>query len=178
MTGVSGEAADKRYWRPVPAVKPNERRVEETMLGKTALITGASSGIGAELARLHSARRGDLVLVARRTEALDALKVELERAHGINATVITADLAQPDAAEKVFKTTEAAGLQIDILINNAGFGGHGKFHERDLAKDQAMLQGVLVKINEPKLNVALNWVIPLLPRKPVLKMSRKTMEKT
>ncbi|NEO56965.1 MAG: SDR family oxidoreductase [Okeania sp. SIO3B5] len=258
-------------------------------MGNTALVTGASSGIGSELAKLHAAQGGDLVLVARREEALNKLKSELENAHNIKATVITADLAQPDSAEKIFAATEAASIQIDILINNAGFGGHGKFHEQDLAKYQAMMQvnivslvnlthlylqgmvsrnsgkilhvastagflpgplqavyfatkafvvsfsqaiaqeladtnvtstalcpgavatgfvqagnlegnsmwdnaaspesvakcgyeammkGELVKINEPSLSFMLNWVIPFLPRKTVLKMSQKTMEKS
>jgi short-subunit dehydrogenase len=259
------------------------------MMGNTALITGASSGIGAELARLHAANGGDLVLVARRKEALEALKTELEKANGITATVVAADLAETGAAERVFAATEEAGLQIDVLINNAGFGGHGKFHERNLARDRAMMQvnmvalvdlthlhlrgmlsrnsgkilhvastagfmpgplqavyyaskaivisfsqaiseelsgtgvtstalcpgavetgvvaagdlegtalfqkpgaspksvaacgyeamlkGDLVKINEPSLNFALGWVIPFLPRKVVLKLSRKGMEK-
>ena len=258
-------------------------------MGNTALITGASSGIGAEFARLHAAKGGDLVLVARREEALNQLKSELENTHNIMATVIVADLAQPDSAEKIFTATEEAGIQIDILINNAGFGGHGKFYERDLTQDQAMMQvnmvslvnlthmylqgmirrnsgkilhvastagfipgplqavyyatkafvvsfsqaiaqeladtnvtstvlcpgtvatgfisagdldGIgawdnaatpesvakcgyeamlkeeLVKINEPSLNFMFNWVIPFLPRKTVLKMSQKTMEKS
>jgi hypothetical protein len=115
-------------------------------MANTALVTGASSGIGAELARLHGAKGGDLVLVARGEEALNALKAELEAAHGINATVITADLAQPDAATNIFAATEAAGIQVDVLINNAGFGGHGKFYERDLAKDQAMMQVNMVSL--------------------------------
>jgi short-subunit dehydrogenase len=110
-------------------------------MGNTALVTGASSGIGTELAKYHASKGGDVVLVARSEDKLNALKTELESVHGITATVIAEDLAQPDAAEKVFAATEAAmGLQIDVLINNAGFGGHGKFHERDLAKDQAMMQ--------------------------------------
>ena len=258
-------------------------------MGNTALITGASGGIGAELARLHAARGGDLVLVARREEALNTLKQELVAEYGISVSVIVADLSEADAAEKVFAATEEAGVQVDILINNAGIGGHGKFHERDLAKEQAMmqlnmislvnlthlymrpmvsrnsgrilqvastagmmpgplqaiyyatkafvisfsqsiaeelsgtqvtstalcpgpvdtgfvaagelegaalfqkpgasaasvadcgykamLQGDLVKINEPSLSFMLNWVVPLLPRKAVLKLSRKTMEK-
>jgi short-subunit dehydrogenase len=260
------------------------------MMDNTALITGASSGIGAELARLHAARGGDLVLVARREEALNALKQELETGHGISVSVVVADLSEANAAEKLFAATEAAGAQIDVLINNAGVGGHGKFHERDLVKEQAMMQinmislvnlthlylpgmvsrnygsilhvastaglmpgplqaiyyaskafvisfsqaiaeelsdtGVtstalcpgpvdtgfvaaselegaalfekpgasaasvaacgynamlradLVKINEPSLNFMLNWVVPLLPRKVALKISRKTMEKS
>jgi len=115
-------------------------------MGNTALVTGASSGIGAELARYHASKGGDVVLVARSEDRLNELKSELERAHGINATVLAADLAQPDSAEKIFAATEAAGLQIDILINNAGFGGHGKFHERDLTKDQAMMQVNMVSL--------------------------------
>lgn len=115
-------------------------------MANTALVTGASSGIGAELARLHASKGGDLVLVARREAALNELKVELEQAHGIEAMVIVADLAQPESAQKIFAATEAAGIQVDILINNAGFGGHGKFHERDLAKDQAMMQVNMVSL--------------------------------
>jgi len=106
----------------------------------TALITGASSGIGAEFARYHALKGGNLVLVARREDALKKLKSELESTHNIKVTVIVADLAQPDSALSIYKTTQERGIQVDILINNAGVGGHGKFHERDLAKDQAMLQ--------------------------------------
>jgi short-subunit dehydrogenase/glutathione S-transferase len=287
MTGVDADDAGKQHWLPAAAVKRSKPK--EMMMGNTALITGASSGIGAEFARLHAARGGDLVLVARREEALNALKAELEEKYGITATVIAADLSEPKSAESVFAATEDAGLQIDVLINNAGFGGHGKFHERDLARDQAMMQvnmgalvdlthlylagmvrrgsgrilqvastagmmpgplqavyyatkafvvsfsqavaeeladtgvtstalcpgavdtgfveagelegaalfqkpgaspesvaacgyeamlrGDLVKINEPSLNFALGWVIPFLPRKAVLKLSRKSMEK-
>ena len=106
----------------------------------TALITGASSGIGMELAKYHASKGGDVVLVARSEEKLNALKSELEDRYNISAMVITADLAQSDSADKIFAATEEVGIKIDILINNAGFGGHGKFHERDLAKDQAMMQ--------------------------------------
>lgn len=115
-------------------------------MGNTALVTGASSGIGAELARLHASKGGDLVLVARRESALNELKSELEKAHSITATVIVADLAQPDSAAQIFAATESAGIQVDILMNNAGFGGHGKFHERDLAKEQAMMQVNMVSL--------------------------------
>ena len=115
-------------------------------MGSTALITGASGGIGAELARYHAARGGDLVLVARSEDKLKALQLELENAHKIKVMVVVADLAQPESADHIFSATEQAGLNIDILINNAGFGGHGKFHERQLRKDQAMMQVNMVSL--------------------------------
>lgn len=109
-------------------------------MSNTALITGASSGIGTEFARIHAAKGGDMVLVARNQQKLESLKAELETAHGVQVMVIAEDLSQAGSAERVFAATEAAGIQIDVLINNAGFGGHGKFHERDLARDEAMMQ--------------------------------------
>lgn len=109
-------------------------------MGNTALITGASGGIGAEFARYHASKGGDLVLVARGKDALDKLKSELESKYNIKIVVVVADLSKTDSCENIFKATEAAGIQVDILINNAGFGGHGKFHERDIAKDLAMMQ--------------------------------------
>lgn len=115
-------------------------------MGITALITGASGGIGAELARYHAARGGDLVLVARSEDKLKALQLELENAHKIKVMVVVADLAQPESADQIFSATEQAGLNIDILINNAGFGGHGKFHERQLRKDQAMMQVNMISL--------------------------------
>ena len=115
-------------------------------MGSTALITGASGGIGAELARYHAARGGDLVLVARSGDKLKALQLELENAHKIKVMVVVADLAQSESADQIFSATEQAGLNIDILINNAGFGGHGKFHERQLRKDQAMMQVNMVSL--------------------------------
>ena len=259
------------------------------MISNTALITGASSGIGLELARIHAARHGDVVLVARSLDKLDSLKQELQTRFGVKAYVILEDLADPASADRIFSATEALGLSIDVLINNAGFGGHGKFVERDLAADQAMMQvnmttltalthhylkamvsrrhgrilnvsstasfmpgplqavyyatkayvtsftqaiaeevreygvtatalcpgavatgfvaagdlqgvdvwknartaesvaqrgytamerGELVAFNEGKLRVMLDWIVPLLPRKMVLKMSRQAMEKS
>lgn len=106
----------------------------------TALITGASSGIGKELAKLHASKGGDLVLVARNTEALNKLQAVLEAQYKVEVYVITADLSDPESAHQIFAETEAKSIQIDILINNAGFGGHGKFYERSLADDQAMMQ--------------------------------------
>ena len=105
----------------------------------TALITGASAGIGLELARYHAKRGGDVILTARRESALDELKSELEAAHGITAHVIAMDLGAPGAAEALYQQITEAGLQVDILINNAGFGGHGIHTERDLSAEQAMI---------------------------------------
>ncbi|MEL7397742.1 MAG: SDR family oxidoreductase [Pseudomonadota bacterium] len=116
----------------------------------TALITGASAGIGAEFARYHARKGGDLVIVARRQEPLDALKAELEAIHDITVTVIAMDAGTPEQATALFEEVKAKGIEIDVLINNAGFGGHGAFLDRDLAKDQAMIDlnvGALVTLS-------------------------------
>jgi short-subunit dehydrogenase len=106
-------------------------------MSNTALITGASAGIGSEFARYHAEKGGDMIITARRADALDALKAELEAAHGVSVTTIALDLGAADGADKLYEALN--GQRIDILINNAGFGGHGKFVERDLAADQAMI---------------------------------------
>ncbi|MEM1265374.1 MAG: SDR family oxidoreductase [Pseudomonadota bacterium] len=108
-------------------------------MANTALITGASSGIGAEFARYHARKGGDLVVVARRKDPLDALKAELERAHSVSVTVIAMDVGTPEQARDLHKTVTSQGIEVDILINNAGFGGHGAFLDRDLAQDTAMI---------------------------------------
>lgn len=115
-------------------------------MSNTALITGASSGIGLELAKIHARKNGDLVLVARSEAKLIALKSELEEEYGVKVDVITLDLSQSDAAQSLFEQTEALALQIDMLINNAGFGGHGKFHERSLVDEQSMMQVNMVAL--------------------------------
>ena len=115
-------------------------------MSNTALVTGASSGIGTELARYHASKGGDLVLVARRESILENLKSELESSHNIKVTVIPADLAKSDSANTIYKATKETGIEIDILINNAGFGGHGKFYQRNLTKDQEMMQVNMVSL--------------------------------
>ena len=107
--------------------------------GSTALVTGASSGIGKSYAR-YLARDGlDLVLVARRKQLLDELAEELGQAHGIKVHTIAQDLSDADAAERVYDEVQQAGLEIDILINNAGYGSHGVFDKLDLANELAMV---------------------------------------
>jgi hypothetical protein len=97
----------------------------------TVLITGASSGLGAEFARQLAARRANLVLVARRKGRMDALKTELEAAHPIAVTVIEADLTVPDAASALAARLDELGLPIHSLINNAGFGTRNDFSDED-----------------------------------------------
>ncbi|MDP5054016.1 MAG: SDR family oxidoreductase [Congregibacter sp.] len=114
----------------------------------TALITGASAGIGEELARLHAEKGGDLVLVARRKDRLEVLAQSLRSKHGVRVHVIAADLAKPAAAKKLLAQVAALGVTIDVLINNAGFGGHGKFHENGLEREQRMMQLNMVALTE------------------------------
>jgi hypothetical protein len=102
----------------------------------TALITGASSGIGAELARLCAAGGYDVVLVARQQAALDKLASALSREHGVSARALVADLAEPAAARAVFASAGA----VDILINNAGFGLRGAYSETDWEAEARMIR--------------------------------------
>lgn len=102
-----------------------------------ALITGASSGIGRELARIHAQRAGDMIIVARRKDELDALKAELETAHGVSVQVIAADLTDAAAVQNLCDSLR--GQPIEVLINNAGFGGQGSHVDRDLGKELSMI---------------------------------------
>ena len=107
---------------------------------KTALITGASGGIGKEFAILHAENGGNLILVARSENKLNELKQDLEQKHGIKAEVIVKDLDLPNAAKELYETVKSSGIEVDYLINNAGFGGIGNFHERDIKEDLAMIR--------------------------------------
>ncbi|MEV8632009.1 SDR family oxidoreductase [Streptosporangium sp. NPDC051023] len=98
-------------------------------MNTTALVTGASSGIGVEFARQLAARGHDLVLVARSVGRLESLAEELRKAHGVRAEVVGQDLAAPDAASRVAAEVAARGLTVDLLVNNAGFGTGGRFEE-------------------------------------------------
>lgn len=106
---------------------------------KTILITGASSGIGKEIANIHAEKGGDLVIVARSKDKLEKLKTELESKHSVKVMVIVKDLGLPEAPKEIYDEVKKAGIQIDYLVNNAGFGGLGKFHERDWTQDLAMI---------------------------------------
>ncbi len=107
---------------------------------KTALISGASSGIGAELARIHAEHGGDLIVVARRRDRLEALKTELEAAHGVTVYVLPKDLAQAEAPQQICDEVQSLGVAVDYLVNNAGFGLRGFFHQQDWAINEAMIK--------------------------------------
>ena len=108
-------------------------------MNNTALITGASSGLGKEFALIHASKGGDVVIVARRAQKLNNLKKEIENRYGTQVKVIAKDLTQPEAPKEIYDEITQAGIQIDVLINNAGFGGHGKFHERAWEQDLSMI---------------------------------------
>src|ERR1700678_1623361 len=97
--------------------------------GKWALVTGASAGIGVEIAKQLAADGANLVLTARRVERLAQLAEELAERHEIKVEVFPADLTQPQAPEEIFRFTQEQRLPIEVLINNAGFGASGEFRK-------------------------------------------------
>lgn len=104
-----------------------------------ALVTGASSGFGVEIARVLAERGIDLVITARRTERLETLAGELRCAHGVDVKVLSKDLAQAGAPHRLFDEVQSLGRRIDILVNNAGFGLFGPFLEQTLAQIEQMI---------------------------------------
>jgi short-subunit dehydrogenase len=116
--------------------------------GKTALITGASSGIGETMARQLAALSCPLVLVARRTDRLESLKHELEQKHNINVTTISIDLSIAGSAQSLYDQCQAIGIQVDILINNAGFAKHGYMLDIPLPVHQEMIQLMVTTLTE------------------------------
>lgn len=110
------------------------------IMKKVALITGSSSGIGAELAKEFAAHGFDLVLVARNTERLKALSSELQSQHNIYAKLITKDLSEPQSAEQIFRKLEYEEVNVDILVNNAGFNVYGEFIHTDLEEEIKMIE--------------------------------------
>jgi short-subunit dehydrogenase len=107
---------------------------------KATLITGASGGIGCEMAKVFARNKHNLVLVARSKDKLQQLAEELSKEHSIKVYVIDKDLSENGAATKIYDRVKGLNLDIDILVNNAGFGYVGLFHEADLQKDIDMIQ--------------------------------------
>lgn len=95
--------------------------------GKTALVTGASSGIGKAFAELLAQKGYALVLTARRADRLDALAADLARKHGVATQTLVADLADPSASEQIVRELTSRGVSIDVLVNNAGYGVAGSY---------------------------------------------------
>lgn len=106
---------------------------------KTALITGASNGIGLELAKVHASKGDNLILVARSIQKLKELKDEIEKQYGVSVYNIEKDLSMVNAASEVYSEVKQKGLEVDYLINNAGFGDFGLFHLTDWNKTEQMI---------------------------------------
>lgn len=109
-------------------------------MANTALITGASTGIGYALSRCFAADRHNLVLVARQEQRLKQVADELQRGFGITAKVIVADLSRPEAPQMILDTVQKESLHVEYLVNNAGIGLGGRFAETDLTVELNMMQ--------------------------------------
>ena len=107
---------------------------------KTALVTGASAGIGYELARLFALGGYDLVLVSRDKAKLEEVAAELEATYDITGVALSKDLTVPVAPEEILQELQRHSIDIDVLVNNAGFGTHGPFHESDMEKELSMIR--------------------------------------
>src|SRR5258705_11837326 len=108
--------------------------------GSTALITGASKGLGVTFAEELARRRADLVLVARSKDALQTLAARLTAQYGVKCCVIAADLANPRTIDDIYAELAETGVPVDLLINNAGLGLSGRFLDHDHSKEQASIQ--------------------------------------
>jgi short-subunit dehydrogenase len=105
----------------------------------TALITGASNGIGLELAKIHASKGDNLVLVARNITKLNQIKTELESQYKISVHIIGKDLSLPNAPQEVYDDLKHKNIVVDYLINNAGFGDYGFFYETNWEKELQMI---------------------------------------
>jgi short-subunit dehydrogenase len=119
-----------------------------SLTGRTALITGASAGIGEAFARLLAAEGAQLLLVARREDRLRKLADELEHAHGIRAEVFVADLSLPEAPAQIVAAAARMHLDIDILVNNAGFAASAGFLNSDWPALGAEIQVMVTAVTE------------------------------
>jgi len=120
-------------------MKGKEKKRMFNYTGKTALITGASSGIGEAFAHILAARGMHLVLVARSIDKLNVLGHALSEQHGIRADVVPADLCREGAGQEVYRQTQALGVSVELLVNNAGFGTYGRFETLTPQRDHQEL---------------------------------------
>jgi hypothetical protein len=114
--------------------------MEVTVSAEIILITGASSGIGLELARLFAADKSSLILVARSQDKLETLAEELRKNYGIEVVVLPQDLAAPAAPQAIFDELTGKGTTVDVVVNNAGFGSVGAVADLPLQRQLAMIQ--------------------------------------
>jgi uncharacterized protein len=114
--------------------------VRKAWQGKWALVTGASAGIGQAIAVELAEAGANLILTARRRERLDALAQNLHSMHSVQTQVIVADLTRPQVPRQIYDATEAAGITVDLLVNNAGFGEYGEFIHSRLENQLDMVQ--------------------------------------
>ena len=119
-----------------------------SIAGKWALITGASSGLGLEFADLLAAQKVNLVLAARRQEPMEKLASNLRRNYGVDVLVEAIDLASPGAASRLKSSLDARLVEIDILLNNAGYGLHGDFLETPIERTVDMIQLDITALTE------------------------------
>ena len=124
-------------------------------MAEVALITGASGGIGEDLARLIAAGGCDVVLLARSAPKLQTLADELSRAHTISATVLAIDLSAPGAADEIARMLAERHIAIDVLVNNAGFGTHGEF-----ARENPVEQSRMLQVNVVTLTMLTRFLLP------------------
>ncbi len=139
---------DSRSRQPVGAGHGEATRRSEQQQSGTVLVTGSSSGIGADLARAFARGGRDLVLVARSRERLDELARELVAAHGVHVRVVVSDLASPGAAAAIHAALRAGGVDVETLVNNAGFGLRGSFVELDSRRQSDMIQVNVAALTE------------------------------
>jgi len=112
-------------------------------MAQTALITGASGGIGYELAKVFAKNKHDLILVARSTDKLNQIQHELSGEYGVNVVSLTHDLSDNAAPQTLFDQLQEQNRTVDVLVNNAGFGDNTAFATSDWAKQNSMLSSIL-----------------------------------
>jgi short-subunit dehydrogenase len=113
---------------------------------KYALVTGASSGIGYELAKLFAQDGKNIVVVARSRDKLEDLKNELENKHRTKVKVLAKDLSKPEAPQEIFPELEKEHIEVDVLVNNAGFSNHGMFPQTNLQQELEMIQVNIISL--------------------------------
>ncbi len=117
-------------------------------MNNVALITGASSGIGKSLAIYHAQKGGDSVIVSRKLEDLLIVQKEIESTYNTKVICIAEDLSNQASAKELYNEIKKQNIEIEYLMNNAGFGGQGFFHERDLQKELDMIQVNITTLTE------------------------------